>query len=226
MIPLGFDLQPFLDSGEHRGAFYRELGLTNGARLVGIVGRIFPIKNHRLFLDAAARVAAEERSARFVVVGDGALRPEMEAHARRLGIADRVTFTGWRRDLPRIYPDLDVLVVSSKNEGTPVSAIEAMASGCPVVATRVGGLPDLIDGRGDRPSGAVGGRAGPGRRDHPGAPRHGGRATNGAGGPRARSASASASSAWSRTSSVSTRSCWRRRASSRRCALPLLARRS
>src|SRR5512143_411669 len=116
VIPLGFDLQPFLGSGEHRGALYRELGLTNGARLIGIVGRIFPIKNHRLFLDAAARVAAEEPSARFVVVGDGVLRPEMEAHARHLGIADRVTFTGWRRDLPRIYPDLDVLVVSSKNE--------------------------------------------------------------------------------------------------------------
>jgi lipopolysaccharide/colanic/teichoic acid biosynthesis glycosyltransferase/glycosyltransferase involved in cell wall biosynthesis len=145
VIPLGFDLRPFLDSGEHRGALYRELGLTNGVRLIGIVGRIFPIKNHRLFLDAAARVAVEERSARFVVVGDGVLRPEMEAHARGLGIADRVTFTGWRRDLPRIYPDLDVLVVSSRNEGTPVSAIEAMASACPVVATRVGGLPDLIE---------------------------------------------------------------------------------
>jgi lipopolysaccharide/colanic/teichoic acid biosynthesis glycosyltransferase/glycosyltransferase involved in cell wall biosynthesis len=144
VIPLGFDLQPFLDSGEYRGTFSRELGLPNDARLVGIVGRIFPIKNHRLFLEAAARVAAEEPSARFVVVGDGALRPEMEAHARRLGIADRVTFAGWRRDLPRIYSDLDALVVSSRNEGTPVSAIEAMAAGCPVVATRVGGLPDLI----------------------------------------------------------------------------------
>jgi glycosyltransferase involved in cell wall biosynthesis len=69
----------------------------------------------------------------------------MEAHARALGIADRVVFTGWRRDLPSIYADLDVLVVSSNNEGTPVSAIEAMAAGCPVVATRVGGLPDLIE---------------------------------------------------------------------------------
>lgn len=145
VIPLGFDLEPFFNSAAYRGAFQRELGLGNGARLVGIVGRVFPIKNHRLFLDAAARVAGEEGHARFVVVGDGILRPEMEAHARRLGITDRVIFTGWRRDLPRIYPDLDVLVVSSKNEGTPVSAIEAMASGCPVVATRVGGLPDLID---------------------------------------------------------------------------------
>ncbi len=145
VIPLGFDLEPFLDSAQHRGALFRELGLTNGARLVGIVGRIFPIKNHQLFLEAAARVAAEEPHARFLVVGDGILREAMEACARGLAIADRVTFTGWRRDLPRIYPDLDVLVVSSRNEGTPVSAIEAMAAGCPVVATRVGGLPDLID---------------------------------------------------------------------------------
>jgi lipopolysaccharide/colanic/teichoic acid biosynthesis glycosyltransferase/glycosyltransferase involved in cell wall biosynthesis len=145
VIRLGFDLEPFLNSETHRGTLRGELGLDNGARLVGIVGRIFPIKNHRLFLEAAALVAGKEASARFVVVGDGILRPEMEEHARRLGIGDRVVFTGWRHDLPRIYPDLDVLVVSSKNEGTPVSAIEAMASGCPVVATRVGGLPDLID---------------------------------------------------------------------------------
>jgi glycosyltransferase involved in cell wall biosynthesis len=145
IIALGFELKPFLDGAVHRGSFRRELGVSNGAPLVGIVGRIFPIKNHRLFLDAAARIAAEEKAARFVVVGDGALRRQMEEHANGLGIADRVIFTGWRRDLPRIYADLDVLVVSSNNEGTPVSAIEAMASGCPVVATRVGGLPDLID---------------------------------------------------------------------------------
>jgi glycosyltransferase involved in cell wall biosynthesis len=61
-----------------------------------------------------------------------------------MGIADRIIFTGWRRDLPDIYADLDVLAVTSNNEGTPVSAIEAMAAGCPVVATHVGGLPDLI----------------------------------------------------------------------------------
>jgi glycosyltransferase involved in cell wall biosynthesis len=72
------------------------------------------------------------------------LRPEMEQYAHALDIADRVVFTSWRRDLPRIYADLDVLAVTSNNEGTPVSAIEAMAAGCPVVATRVGGLPDLI----------------------------------------------------------------------------------
>lgn len=147
VIPLGIDLEPFLNAQTHRGEFRHEIGVDNEARLVGIVGRIFPIKNHRLFLDAAARVATKEPAAYFVIVGDGLLRPDMEHYARLLGIADRVIFTGWRRDLPRIYADLDVLVVSSDNEGTPVSAIEAMASGVPIVATRVGGVPDVIDGK-------------------------------------------------------------------------------
>jgi glycosyltransferase involved in cell wall biosynthesis len=144
VIPLGLDLEPFLESAGYRGKLRRELGMSNGELLVGIVGRIFPVKNHRLFLEAAARVAAELETARFLVVGDGVLRPAMEEYARALGLGDRVVFTGWRRDLPLIYPDLDVLVVSSNNEGTPVSAIEAMAAGCPVVATCVGGLPDLV----------------------------------------------------------------------------------
>ena len=143
VIPLGFDLEPFLNSHVQQGEFRREMGFTNEIRLVGIVGRLFPIKNHRLFLDAAAKIAAQH-PARFVIVGDGAQRSALEQQARELGLVDQVLFTGWRRDLPRIYADLDVLVVSSDNEGTPVSAIEAMAAACPVVATRVGGLPDLI----------------------------------------------------------------------------------
>jgi glycosyltransferase involved in cell wall biosynthesis len=145
VIPLGLELEPFLNSAAFRGAFRRELQLDGVERLVGIVGRIFPIKNHRLFLHAATLVAKEDPAVRFVIVGDGILRSEIERHVHHLGLADRVIFTGWRRDLPHIYADLDVLSVTSNNEGTPVSAIEAMASGCPVVATRVGGLPDLID---------------------------------------------------------------------------------
>ena len=144
VIPLGFDLEPFFDCRSLKGEFRNELGLGAGDKLVGILGRIFPIKNHRLFLESAAQVAEQESSVRFVIVGDGILRREMERYAQNLGIRQQVIFTGWRRDLPRIYADLDLLVVSSNNEGTPVSAIEAMASGCPVVATRVGGLADVI----------------------------------------------------------------------------------
>jgi glycosyltransferase involved in cell wall biosynthesis len=145
VVPLGFDLEPFLASHARHGEFRREMGLSNEHKLIGIVGRIFPIKNHALFLDSAMRVSAREPAARFIIVGNGVLRPNLESQARQLGIADRVVFTGWRGDVPRIFADLDILVVSSDNEGTPVSAIEAMAAGCPVVATRVGGLPDLIE---------------------------------------------------------------------------------
>jgi glycosyltransferase involved in cell wall biosynthesis len=144
VIPLGLELEPFLNCAAHRGELRHELGIDDSAPLIGIVGRIVPIKNHRLFLDAALHVADQNPRVRFVIVGDGPLRPEMERYAYELGIANRVIFTGWRRDLQRIYADLDVLAVSSINEGTPVSAIEAMAAGRPVVATCVGGMPDLI----------------------------------------------------------------------------------
>jgi glycosyltransferase involved in cell wall biosynthesis len=148
VVPLGLDLAPLFDVSAQRGVLRRELGVALNAPLVGIVGRLFPIKNHALFLDAAARLLAEQPDARFVIVGDGALRGELEARAEQPDLAGRVYFTGWRHDLATIYADLDVLAVSSRNEGTPVSAIEAMAAGCAVVATRVGGLPDLIaDGR-------------------------------------------------------------------------------
>ncbi len=145
VVPLGLELSPYLDVQRHSGTLRREFGWASDEQLVGIVGRIFPIKNHALFLDAAARVACRLPRSRFVVVGDGVLREEMQQQAGRLGLGNRVVFTGWRRDLPRLYADLNVLVVSSENEGTPVSAIEAMASGCPVVATKVGGLTDLLD---------------------------------------------------------------------------------
>lgn len=145
VISLGFDLKPFATAERFRGEFRDELGLHQEHQLVGIVGRIFPIKNHRLFLNAAARVAARNPAVHFVVVGEGVLSEQTRDLARELGLEDRVFFTGWRRDLPRVYADLDTLVVSSDNEGTPVAAIEAMAAGRPVVGTEVGGMPDLID---------------------------------------------------------------------------------
>ncbi|MGH7857711.1 MAG: glycosyltransferase, partial [Candidatus Binatia bacterium] len=144
VIPLALDLEELTQAAALRGELRGELGIEPESFLIGIVGRLFPIKNHELFLEAAARVARAEPSARFIVVGDGPRRRELEQEAARLGIAGKTFFTGWRRDLPRIYGDLDVLVVSSKNEGTPVSAIEAMSAGVPVVATSVGGLPDLV----------------------------------------------------------------------------------
>jgi glycosyltransferase involved in cell wall biosynthesis len=144
VVEPGLDLAPMLGCRRERGALRRELGLASARRLVGIVGRLTPVKNHRLFLDAAVGVLAVRPDVHFLIVGDGEIGPEIRALARSRGLIEHLTFTGWRYDLPRIYADLDILVSCSNNEGTPFTIIEAMAAGCPVVATRVGGVPDLV----------------------------------------------------------------------------------
>jgi glycosyltransferase involved in cell wall biosynthesis len=144
VVPLGLDLGQLTSTS--LGEWRRELGVAHDAPLVGIVGRLVPVKNHALFLQMAARVRARLPEARFVIVGDGELRADLEALAEALGLAEAVVFAGWQQDLAPIYADLDALVIASRNEGTPVSVIEAMAARVPVVATRVGGLPDLLCG--------------------------------------------------------------------------------
>lgn len=145
VVPVGLDLQRFAECDPLRGELRAELRLPPRARVVGIVARLVPIKRHEVFLTAAAAVAGRMPACRFLVVGDGERRQALEGMARALGIADRVLFLGWRRDLERIYAELDVAVLTSANEGSPVSLIEAMASGVPVVGPRVGGIPDVID---------------------------------------------------------------------------------
>jgi len=143
VIPLALDLSSFERLPE-KGGFRRELRFGEDDYLVGIVGRIAPIKNHALFLRAAALLAQQIPRACFVVVGGGRGLEELVRVAGGLGISDRVRFVGVRSDLPVIYSDLDVLALSSRNEGTPLSLIEAMAAGRPVVATDVGGVRDLL----------------------------------------------------------------------------------
>ena len=148
VMPLGLELAPFLDADARRGQFRHELGYSEQDVLVGIVARLVPIKAHEIFLRAAAALIPRVPGSRFVVGGDGERRAELETLARQLGLGDRVRFVGWRPDLPRVYVDCDVVVLASRNEGSPVSLIEAMAAARPVVATRVGGVPDIVeDGR-------------------------------------------------------------------------------
>jgi glycosyltransferase involved in cell wall biosynthesis len=148
VIPLGLELSPL--AGElPRGVLRRESGIPDDAPLVGMVGRLVPIKDVPTFLRAAVRVRARRPDARFVLVGDGEERAALEALSRELGLADVLHFLGWRRDLAQVYGDLDVVVNASRNEGTPVALIEALAAARPVVATAVGGTPDVV-GRNER----------------------------------------------------------------------------
>ena len=146
VIPLGFDLTPFLNSHKKRGIFRKSIGAEDRTFLVGIVGRLVPIKNHMLFLNMAEIFLNEnpELNVKFVVIGDGELRKMLAGHVERKGLGNHVEFCGWRRDLPLIYADLQILALTSKNEGTPVSIIEAMASGTPVISTDAGGVRDLL----------------------------------------------------------------------------------
>jgi len=142
IVRLGLELD-HLKQGQ-RGTLRAELGLPASAPLVGIVGRLVPIKAHGLFLDAASLVGEQHPEAHFVIVGDGELWDELYAEVAWRQLEPRVHFTGWRHDLPEVYADLDVVVCCSRNEGTPVCLIEAGAAGKPVVGTSVGGVPDII----------------------------------------------------------------------------------
>ncbi len=148
VVPLGIDTDPEARSA---AVLRAELGLHPTAPIVAIVGRLTEVKNHALFLEAAARVlrgsATACREARFVVVGDGHLRSALESRAADLGIADHVTFTGFRRDAPASYPAFDVVALTSVNEGTPVTLLEAMSASRAVVATEVGGIVDILGAR-------------------------------------------------------------------------------
>jgi len=129
---------------KRRSALLRELNLDEGAKLIGLVARLQPVKGHRYFIEAAGRIAAAEPKAHFLLVGDGALRREIEEHAARLGVNDRVHLLGDRNDAALVPAGFDVAVLASLSEGLPNAVIEAMAAGAPVVATAVGGTTELI----------------------------------------------------------------------------------
>ena len=144
VVPLGFELSPFAAVEQHRGRLRARLGVGAGVELVGIVGRMVPVKDHATFVAAAAELAARRPNVHFVFVGGGELLAAVTAAIARHGLTARTHLLGWSQNLELIYADLDALALSSVTEGTPVALIEAMASGVPVAATAVGGVPDLL----------------------------------------------------------------------------------
>jgi glycosyltransferase involved in cell wall biosynthesis len=146
VIPLGIDTSAFADWQERRPRLRAELKASESEVLVGIVGRLTEVKNHALFLRAAAacRTLVKPRRVRFVIIGDGILRSELQAQAKSLLLGDDVVFLGTRKDPENFYPALDIVGLTSLNEGTPLTLIEAMANARPVIATEVGGVVDLL----------------------------------------------------------------------------------
>lgn len=140
VIPLGLDLRTHLQVAGPSGVLRERLGLGPDVPLVGILGRLAPIKDHATLLDAMARVP----DAHLAVLGDGECRDEVVGRVAAAGLGDRVHLVGWWHDIPAAMADLDVVALSSRNEGTPVSLIEAAACGRATVATDVGGVRSVV----------------------------------------------------------------------------------
>ena len=157
VIPLGFDLDRFrTDTDAKRSLFRNEFNVKNDEVAIGIIGRLVDVKDHRYFLRLVKQVFDRtSKKVRFFIVGDGEMRQELETYCTEMGIlfnaypnyepADAsLTFCSWRNDIDTINAGLDIVVLTSKNEGTPVSLIEAQASGTPVVSTNVGGVENVV----------------------------------------------------------------------------------
>jgi glycosyltransferase involved in cell wall biosynthesis len=162
VIPLGIDLGEM--SGQ-RGRLRNEIGANAEDILIGVVGRLCEVKNHAMLIEAAAKLKTRacgvgdqtapqvNLNARFVIVGDGRLREELEALAKSKGVNDWFIFTGFRDDVLSLYADFDIVALTSLNEGTPLTLIEAMSRGCAVASTEVGGVSDLMGNRKETPGG-------------------------------------------------------------------------
>jgi glycosyltransferase involved in cell wall biosynthesis len=144
VIPNGVDTDRFRPRPEQRDALRAELRLPADAPLCGIVAALRPEKNHELFLQVADRVRRAIPAARFLLVGDGPRRAGLVRLAKELGVADRAFFLGTRPDVPEILAGLDLFLLTSHVEANPVSILEAMSVGLPVVATRVGSIAESV----------------------------------------------------------------------------------
>jgi glycosyltransferase involved in cell wall biosynthesis len=147
IVPLGFDLTPFVVTNVERtrirSKLRAELGIPSDALVVTLIARLVPIKRVDRFLRVAAELA-DFPGVRFLIVGDGELRGVLRALPEARSLGKRLIWAGFRRDVPAVCFASDVVVQTSDNEGTPVSLIEAQAASLPVVSTRVGGTPSVV----------------------------------------------------------------------------------
>lgn len=144
VIPLGLDFSWIDNMGSYYEVLRNEFQIPSHTTTIGIIGRLTAVKNHRLFFTAVRSL--QRADLKFLAVGDGELRSALSKMVYDLGLDNSVVFTGWQKEPAKIYTDLDIVCLTSLNEGTPLTLIEAMAAGRPFVATDVGGVRDLMVG--------------------------------------------------------------------------------
>jgi glycosyltransferase involved in cell wall biosynthesis len=146
VIPNGVPTDDYSHPKIARKEWRAQEGFRDDQILFVCVARFAPQKNHALLLEAFAQGPASDPTAHLVLVGEGALREQLEEQAKKLDLAHRIHFLGLRTDIPEVLGAMDVFVLSSDWEGNPLSVMEAMAAGLPIVSTAVGGVPDLFAG--------------------------------------------------------------------------------
>lgn len=146
VVPLGLELDAFLRAQSRRdGPVRSSLGIPASAKVVAAAGRLVPIKRFDLLIAAFEAVLSAHPDAHLVLAGDGSAEARAELARLAAPLGGRVHLLGWRKDLHQIFAEADLLALSSDNEGTPVTVIEALSTGLPVVATRVGGVEDILE---------------------------------------------------------------------------------
>jgi glycosyltransferase involved in cell wall biosynthesis len=145
VIHYGVDLKKFYPNGHDSAAAKRmEFAAPDDAILIGILARLEPPKGHRFFIEAFAEVVKKFPQARALFIGDGVLRAELETRVRQLGLYEHIKFLGARNDVNEILNAIDLFVLPSVSEGLPNVLLEAMACRKPVIATEVGGIPEVV----------------------------------------------------------------------------------
>lgn len=147
LVRSGIDLADFAPRPERRAAVRAALGVAEGEILVGAVACLKPQKAPLDLVEAAAEARARDPRLRFVLAGDGELRGPVEERARALGLGESFRLLGWRRDVPDLLAAMDLFVLTSLFEGLPRAVLQAMTAGVPVVATAVGGTPEVVRDR-------------------------------------------------------------------------------
>jgi len=144
VIYAGLELQGYAVDRQAQDGIKKELGIVPGAPVVGMIGRLEQVKGPDYFVDAAMRIAQTRQDVYFVLVGEGSLRSHLEDKAAQAGCKDRIIFTGWRNDVPRMLALLDIMVLPSLNEAVGLVLVEAQSQAIPVIASNVGGIPETI----------------------------------------------------------------------------------
>jgi glycosyltransferase involved in cell wall biosynthesis len=142
-IPNGVNLHCYRTDGKDN--IKKQLGISHFKFVIGTVGRLVPAKAYHVLIDAFTSIDSQNLPACLLFIGDGELRNDLQSYAEKKQVSDKIFFLGARDDIPRLLSVMDVFVISSDREGLPVAMLEAMANKIPVVATAVGGIPEVIN---------------------------------------------------------------------------------